>query len=153
LVDSLRKRFATNTLLNSYWLPSIRAAIALERRESQRATEFLQEAAAYEVGGGRPPFFFQATMYPAYLRGEAWLARHQWSEAAAEFQKILAHRGLVGNFPLGALARLQLARAYAGGGDATLARKAYEEFLGLWRNADQDARILLSAKAELEKLK
>jgi eukaryotic-like serine/threonine-protein kinase len=153
LADSLSKNYPVHTLIHNYWLPSIRAAIALQRHQSQDAITYLRSAAAFEFGGGRPPFFFQATMYPAYLRGEAFLAQHQWSEAAAEFEKILAHRGLVGNFPLGALAFLQLGRARAGKEDLAGAQKSYEEFLKLWRDADPTIRIVPEARDELAKLK
>jgi len=92
-------------------------------------------------------------MYPAYLRGDAYLAKQQWTEALAEFQRVLDHRGLVWNFPLGALAHLQLGRAYVGSGDLPRARTAYQQFLALWRDADPDIPILRQAKAEYTKLK
>ena len=92
-------------------------------------------------------------MYPVYVRGEAYLAAHQGSEAAAEFQKILDHRGIVLNEPIGALAHLGLARAYVLQGDAMKARPAYQDFLTLWKDADPDIPILIAAKAEYAKLK
>src|ERR1700719_4410375 len=91
-------------------------------------------------------------LYPVYVRGEAYLAAHQGSEAAAEFQKILDHRGIVLNEPIGALARLQLGRAYALQGDTAKARAAYQDFLTLWKGADPDIPILKEAKAEYAKL-
>jgi tetratricopeptide (TPR) repeat protein len=90
---------------------------------------------------------------PLYLRGEAYLAAHQGSEAVAEFQKILDHRGLVLNEPIGALAHLQLGRAYAMQGDTAKSRAAYKDFLTLWKDADPDIPILLQAKAEYAQLK
>jgi len=153
LHDSLQKQFPTNTLLKSYWLPSIRAAIAIRGRDPSGAVEQLRGTIPYELGGGHPPFSSGATMYPAYLRGQAYLAMHKWNEATAEFQKITVHRGLVWNFPLGALAHLQLGRAHAGTGDSANARKAFEEFLSLWHDADTNVPILRQAKAELAKLK
>jgi len=91
-------------------------------------------------------------MYPVYVRGEAYLAAHQGSEAAGEFQKFVEHRGTVTNEPIGAFARLGLARAYALQGDAVKARAAYQDFLALWKDADPDIPILKEAKAEYAKL-
>jgi Tfp pilus assembly protein PilF len=92
-------------------------------------------------------------MYPVYVRGEAYLAVHQGSEAAAEFQKILDHRGVVLNEPIGALAHLGLARAYAMQGDTAKAKPAYQDFLTLWKDADPDIPVLKQAKAEYANLK
>ena len=91
-------------------------------------------------------------MYPVYVRGEAYLAAHRGSEAAAEFQKILDHRGLVLNEPIGVLAHLQLGRAYAMQGDTAKSRAAYQDFLTLWKDADPDIPILKQAKTEYAKL-
>ena len=93
-------------------------------------------------------FGFYGAFYPAYVRGEAYLATHRGTEAAAEFQKILDHRGLVLADPVGAMARLQLGRAFALSGDKNKARAAYRELLELWKNADSDIPILKQAKAE-----
>ena len=87
------------------------------------------------------------------MRGEAYLAAHQGTEAAAEFQKILDHRGIVQNRPIGALAHLQIGRAYAIAGDTAKAKAAYQDFLTLWKDADPDIPILIAAKAEYAKLK
>ena len=92
-------------------------------------------------------------MYPVFVRGEAYLAAHQGSEAAAEFQKILDHRGIVLNGPIGALAHLQIGRAFAMQGDTAKARAAYQGFLTLWKDADPDIPILVAAKSEYAKLK
>jgi Tfp pilus assembly protein PilF len=91
-------------------------------------------------------------MYAVYVRGEAYLAAHQGEQAAAEFQKILDHRGIVLNDPIGALAHLQLGRAYALQGDTAKAPAAYQDFLKLWKDADPDIPILQAAKAEYAKL-
>jgi tetratricopeptide (TPR) repeat protein len=95
----------------------------------------------------------EGSLYPAYVRGLAYLASHQGDEAAAEFQKILDHRGLVISDPVGALARLQLGRAYALSGDKTKAQSAYQDFLSLWKDADPNIPILKKAKAEYAKPK
>jgi eukaryotic-like serine/threonine-protein kinase len=92
-------------------------------------------------------------LYAVYVRGEAYLAAHLGTEAAAEFQKILDHRGIVVNEPIGALARLQIGRAYAMQGDTAKAKAAYQDFLTLWKDADPDIPILIAAKAEYAKLK
>ena len=92
-------------------------------------------------------------MYPIYVRGEAYLAAHQGKEAAAEFQKILDHRGIVLNFPLGALVHLGIGRAYALQGDSAKARAAYQDFFTLWKDADPDIPVLQQAKTEFAALK
>src|SRR5262249_3291763 len=124
--------------------PRIRAQLALNQNQGQKAVEVLQADSPYELGNG-------ATL-PVYMRGEAYLGAHQHSEAAAEFQKILDHRGIVVNEPIGALAHLGLGRAYAMAGDAVKAKAAYQNFLTLWKDADPDIPILKEAKAEYAKL-
>ncbi len=141
----LEKRFPHDTLLLSYWLPAIHAAVAISQGKAADAIAYLQETSRYELGGGVLPFSAGASMYPVYLRGEAYLRLKQWSNAAAEFQKIIDHRGLVWNFPLGALAYLQLARAQTNSSPAA-ARTTYSRFLDLWQNAD--APILLHVQRE-----
>jgi len=91
-------------------------------------------------------------MYPVYVRGEAYLKAGKGQQAAAEFQKLIDHRGIVLNFPLGALAHLGLARAYTLQGDTATAKAAYKDFLALWKDADADIPILKEAKAEYAKL-
>ena len=152
LMNSLHQRLPVHTLVNDYWIPSIEAAILLTRNQPQRAIDALQKAAPYELGGARPPFFFLATMYPSYIRGEAFAQMHKWNEASAEFSNILSRPGLAGNFPLAALAHLQLARAYKGGNQLDLARKSYNDFLALWQSADGDLPLLRAAKSELSSL-
>jgi len=152
IAKDLEKRFATDTLMTNYWLPSIRAAIQIARKNPSQAIDELQVAESYELGGNQPPFTSGGTLYPAYLRGQAYLFTKQWEKAAAEFQKIVDHRGLVWNFTLGALANLQLARAYAGSGDLPRAEAAYRSFLTLWQDGDSDVSLLAQAKMECSKL-
>ena len=146
LAAELDKTFPLDTLVQRYWLPTIRAAAALERKDPNRAIELLKVASAIELGESWIP------MCPAYLRGEAYLMVHDGNRAAVEFQKFVDHRGLVGNFPWGSLARLGLARAYALQGDTVKAKTAYEDFLVLWKDADPDIPIYKQAKAEYAKL-
>ena len=149
LAAELDKAFPLDTLVQRYWLPTIRAALALQRSDPKRAIELLQTSTTIELGDPT-----QATVFlcPVYLRGEAYLMLHDGRAATAEFQKFIDHRGVVANFPWGALARLGLARAYAVQGDSTKARTAYQDFLTLWKDADSDVPILKQAKAEYEKL-
>ncbi len=130
--------------------PSIRAAIALDEKNPGAALEALQPAAPYELASPLPGIAF---LYPVYLRGLAYLQAGQGKLAAAEFQKILDHRGIILNFPTAALAHLQLARAKAMAGDKDGAREAYRDFLALWKDADAGNLVLREAKAEYEKLK
>ncbi len=151
IADSLNKDFPEDTIVQRYWLPSIHAAIEVERKDALRAVDILQAAAPYELGQCEP--FTVGMMYPVYLRGQAYLLARQGKEAAAEFQRILDHRGIVLNFPLGALAHVGLGRAYALQGDTAKARAAYQDLLTLWKDADPDIPILKQAKLEYAKLK
>jgi eukaryotic-like serine/threonine-protein kinase len=141
VANDLAKRFPEDTLVQFNCLPTLRSLLALSRGNSSKAIEALQAAAPYELGlwGG---------MYPVYVRGEAYLAAHQGGEAAVEFQKILDHRGIVLNEPIGALAHLQIGRAYAMQGDTAKAKAAYQDFLTLWKDADPDIPILRQAQTE-----
>jgi tetratricopeptide (TPR) repeat protein len=150
LADTLSKDFPSDTIVNRYWLPCIRAALALDEKNNSAAIEALQPALPYEFGSPSPGIAYG---YPAYLRGLAYLQAGQGKEAATEFQKILDHRGVVLNFPIGALAYLQMARARSLYGDKEGAKQAYKDFLELWKDADPDNPILLPAKAEYAKLK
>jgi len=152
MADELQKQNPLNTVIISYWLPTIRAAVEINRKNPAKTIEILQTAAPYELGNPSPQAEVGATLYPVYLRGLAYLLLHQGSAAAAEFQKFLDHRGVVVNCPLGALARLGLARAYALEGDKAKARVAYQDFLALWKDADPDIPILNQAEAEYTKL-
>jgi eukaryotic-like serine/threonine-protein kinase len=148
IVSTLKKRYPEDTLVNNYWLACIRATLAIRQNQPARAIEYLERAAPYELGGGTPPFSNGATLYPAYLRGQAYLLQRQWLLAAAEFNKIAGHRGLVWNFPFGVLYDLQLGRSFAGAGDATQARAYYQKFLAAWQASDADVPVYRSAKAE-----
>ena len=143
------KTFPQDTMIQTYWLPTIRAAIGLNRKDPDHAIGALQTVSAHELG---QPSVFPVFMRPVYVRGEAYLAMHKGREAAAEFQKILDHRGIVVNDPIGALAHLGLARAYVLQGDTAKAKAAYQDFLTLWKDADPDIPILKQAKAEYAKL-
>jgi len=149
LAAELDKTFPLDTLVQRYWLPTIRAAVILERKDPNRAVELLKTASTIELG---QPTALAVFLCPVYLRGEAYLMLHDGNAAATEFQKFIDHRGLVVNFPWGALARLGLARAYAMQGDTVKARKSYQDFLNLWKDADPDIPILKEAKTEYAKL-
>jgi len=149
LTTELDKTFPLDTLVQRYWLPTIRAAVTLQRKDPNRAIELLKEASTVELGEITQ---FTIFLCPAYLRGEAFLMLHDGKAAAAEFQQFIDHRDLVMNFPWGALARLGLARAYAMQGDTAKAKAAYEDFLTLWKDADPDIPILIAAKSEYAKL-
>jgi tetratricopeptide (TPR) repeat protein len=150
LAAELDKTFSLSTVVQRYWLPTIRAAVALERRDPNQAIELLKVASTVELG---VPWGLPIFICPVYLRGETYLMLHDGNRAAAEFQKFMDHRGLVVNFPWGALARLGLARAYALQGDTVKAKAAYQDFLTLWKDADRDIPILIAAKTEYAKLR
>lgn len=152
LADDLARRFPLNTIINRYWLPTIDASIEIGRNHPAKALERLQTATPYELGTPAPQFEVGGSLYPAYIRGEVYLSLHQGPEAVSEFQKFLDHRGLALNSPLGALARLQLGRAYVLAGDKTKARHAYLEFLELWKDADPEIPIFKQAKLEYANL-
>jgi tetratricopeptide (TPR) repeat protein len=152
LIDKLRAQWPNDTLLAGYWEPTIQAAIALDQGDARGALAQLGAAAPYELGGDRPPFSTGATLYPVYLRGQAYLKEKDWAKAKAEFQKIIANRGLVWNFPLAPLANLQLARAMVGEG-STDAKGSYQQFLSLWAGADPNIPPYLKAKRESASLR
>jgi predicted Zn-dependent protease len=143
LVDQLSHDFPLDTIMQGYWLPTIRGAIELRPGRATEAIERLQAASSYELGGD---------LLFSYIRGQAYLVARNGNAAAAEFQKLLDHRGIVRNSPVGALAHLQFGRAYALSGDKTKARAAYQDFFALWKDADPDIPILKEAKAEYAKL-
>ena len=168
MADSLQKEHPLNTTLNHYWLPTIRAYIKLRAGHAAEAIATLQEAMPYDLAFPLPQYTEGGTLYPPYVRGQAYLALRQGKEAAAEFQKFIDHRTIVANYPLAGLARLGLARAYAlqaadvapGFGPASppstelkrRARAAYQDFFALWKDADPDLPVLVGAKAEYAKL-
>jgi eukaryotic-like serine/threonine-protein kinase len=148
--DDLGKRFSEDTVVQVNYVPTIHAAAALRGNDPGKAVDALAKTAPYELGG--PIQTLNFFLYPVYVRGEAYLAMRQGTAAAAEFQKIIDHPGLVVNEPIGALAHLELGRAYAMTGDTARAKSAYQDFLGLWKDADPDIPILKEAKAEYAKL-
>jgi tetratricopeptide (TPR) repeat protein len=153
LADDLARQLPRSTMLYGYWLPTIRASLALGRNDAAGAVELLRGATGYELGVADPDSHMGATLYPLYIRGLALLRAGRAREATAEFQKILDHRGIVLNFVTGALAHLQLGRAKAISGDLQGARKAYDDFFTLWKDADPDVPILKAARAEYARLR
>jgi len=150
LSDDLRKKFPADTIVQSDYLPMIRAAAALRSGDAPRAIEALAAAEPYELGQTNTSFTFAS--YPVYLRAEAYLAAKEGAAAQAEFQKILDHYGVIGNQPIGALAHLGLARSYTLQGNVLKARAAYSDFLSLWKNADPDLTLLKEMKVEFAQL-
>jgi serine/threonine protein kinase/Flp pilus assembly protein TadD len=148
LLEGLQKSEPGNTYLKVYWFPVIEASIALAQQAPERAVVALEPSLPYELGSPPPG----TAMYPPYIRGLAYLTEKNGPAAAAEFQKFIDHATIVQNFPIAAIARLQLARAYALSGDTAKAKAAYQDFLTLWKDADPDIPILKEAKAESAKL-
>ena len=146
------KRFPANTIVQFIYLPTLRGKLAVSRAIASEAIENLRAALPYELGQTTSSPYGWTALYPVVVRGEAYLAAHQGSEAATEFQKILERRGTVVNSPIGALAHLQLGRAYAMQGDTAKAKATYQDFLTLWKGADPDIPILKQAEAEYAKL-
>jgi predicted Zn-dependent protease len=149
LAEELDKTYPDNTLLKNYWLSTINAAIEISKGNSSQAIVDLEAASPYELGSAEALVSY---LYPAYVRGQAYLLAHNGAAAAAEFQKLLDHRGIVANFVTGSLAHLQIGRAYAMASETAKAKVAYEEFFTIWKNADPDIPILKQAKAEYAKL-
>ncbi len=149
LAVQLSTDMPNNKEFRDYTLACVQAAIALQQGEPVEAARLLNPAIFYELGGALPD---PGPLYSVYLRGLAYLAAHKGQEAVAEFQKIIDHPGIVTNNVWGALARLQRARAYVMMGDKDAARKSYQDFLTLWKDADPDIPIYRQAKAEYAKL-
>ena len=145
LAAELNHTYPVNTLMQRYRLPTVKAAVALQRKQPQRAIELLQVTSPLELGA-------DGWLLPAYLRGKAYLMLHQGNAATSEFQKFMDRWGLVRDFPWAAFARLQSARAFRLSGDKPKARAAYQDFLTLWKDADPDIPVLKQAKAEYAKL-
>ena len=150
LLKNLEKAINLDGLVSAFWLSTIRASLDLDRGKPLDALQHLERASPYDLLCCTS--FSQATMYPAFVRGEAHLKAGHGQQAAAEYQKILAHRGLMVSHPHAAIAHLGLARAYSLQGDTTKAKAAYQDFLKLWKDADPDIPILRQAKAEYAKL-
>jgi eukaryotic-like serine/threonine-protein kinase len=151
MAQDVSKNFPLNTVVQSYWLPTIHAQIALTNKDAMTAIEQLRAAGPVELGLPSGDAV-NSCLYAVYVRGQAFLAAGKGSEAAAEFQKIVDHRGLVWNCSTGVLAHLGLARAYGLAGDTAKSRTAYQDFFALWKNADTDIPVLKQAKAEYAKL-
>ncbi|HLX84482.1 MAG TPA: winged helix-turn-helix domain-containing protein [Terriglobales bacterium] len=145
IADQLDKEFPQGTVVQKFYLPIFRASLLLHDHDPAGAIRELEPTEPYELGANR-------TMYPDYVRGSAYLMEGKGKEAQVEFRKILDHPGVVCNFILGSLARLQLGRAQAMSGDKDAARASYQQFLTLWKDADPDLPILQEAKAEYAKL-
>jgi len=153
LAADLEKRYPEDTSAQSSYLPTLRALFSLHAGQPSQAIEQLQVARPYEFADPAINFLaFFGGLYPVYVRGEAYLAAKKGAEAAAEFQKILDHRGIVGTDPIGALAHLQLGRSFVLSGDTIKAKAAYQDFLTLWKDADPDIPILWQARAEYARL-
>jgi eukaryotic-like serine/threonine-protein kinase len=146
IVDDLGRRFPSDTLLHQVTIPVVRALIELQRKAPEKAIESLQAVVPYELGAAQG-------LFPNYVRGLAYLQAKRGPEAAAEFQKMLDHRGIQPVLPEHSLAKLGIGRAYALSGDTAKARAAYQDFLALWKDADPDVPLLKEAKAEYERLK
>jgi len=157
LMADILKRFPTDTKVRFNYEPTLRALLALNHREPARAIELLQTTDPYESGivssGGSEILLGSGNFYPAYVRGQAYLDSGQGEKAVAEFKKILNSRGIVVSDPIGALAKLQLGRAYVLAGDKNKASAAYKDFLTLWKDADPGIPIIEEAKAECMQLR
>jgi len=145
LVDRLNDDFPHDTLVQQYWLPTIRGTIELSRDNPSKAIELLQATSAYELS-------VAGYLIPALVRGQAFLLAKNGPAAITEFNKFVDHPGIVLNWPFAVLARLQLGRAYAMSGDIRKAKSSYQDFFSLWKDADPDIPILKQAKAEYSKL-
>lgn len=153
LAADLEKRFPEDTAVQFEYLPTLHALSALAHQAPTDAVERLQRAVPFDLATPGTAFFGKfGGLYTVYIRGEAYLAAGRGQEAATEFQKILNHRGIVLADPTGALAHLQLGRAYVVSGDTLRAKGAYQDFLALWKDADPDITVLKQAIAEYAKL-
>jgi tetratricopeptide (TPR) repeat protein len=148
LAEEINRESPQDTLVQYYQLPTIRAAIKLHQKDPTTAIKILRPAEKYDLA--YPDSF--NSVYPAYIRGLAYVQLSQGRQAAVEFQKLLDHPAIVGRDVTGALAHLQIGRAQAMMGDNAAARKSYQDFLTLWKDADPDIPIFKEAKAEYAKL-
>ena len=153
LAGDLEKRFPEDTFVKYSYAPVLRALAALARGKPSDSVDQLQVAVPYDLAANGLNFYhLLGGLYSAYVRGEALSATHRYAEAAAEFQKILDHRGIVGADPIGALAHVQLGRVFVLSGEKIKAKTAYQDFLTLWKGADPDIPILRQANAEYAKV-
>jgi len=152
IAEGLANSFPNDTIVQQFYLPTIRAQLALQRNDPAKASEALRAAAPYELGIAAGTTYSN-NLYPVYVRGQAYLAERQGPAAVAEFQKIVDWPGVVLNQPIGALAHLGLGRAFAISGDSARAKSAYQDFFALWKDADPDVPVLKHAKLEYAKLR
>jgi tetratricopeptide (TPR) repeat protein/predicted Ser/Thr protein kinase len=153
LGEDLAREFPEDTSVQFLYLPTLRALFSLDAGDPAAAIQALQIAARYDLALGRIGFIGRfGALYPSYVRGLAYLAARQPTEAAAEFQRILDHRSIVLVDPMDAMARLQLARAHALTGDTAKAKSVYSDLLALWKNADPGISMLAQARAEYARL-
>jgi tetratricopeptide (TPR) repeat protein len=153
LANDLERRFPRDTIVRFTYVPTLRALAAVARNEPAQAIELLQANVPYELAIPPTAFnFFFGSLYPVYVRAQAYAANGQHTQAVAEFQKILDHRGLMMGDPAGARALLEKARSLVRTGDQMAARAAYEDFLSLWKDADPDVPVRAQAQAEYAKL-
>jgi serine/threonine protein kinase/predicted Zn-dependent protease len=153
LAGDLDKRFPEDTIVQFQYLPVIRALLALAHKDASSALEHLEPALPYDAAMPGTAFVAKfGGLYPAYVRGEAYMAAQRAPDAVSEFQKVIDRRGVVFADPVGVLARLQMARAYVLAGDPARAKTVYQNFLDAWKNADADVPVLVQARAEYAKL-
>jgi hypothetical protein len=150
LADKMAKAYPQNTLVQFNYLPVIRGQLALLANKPDQAIDLLKDARRYELG--QPAQVISINVYPAYVRGQAYLALHDGSSASTDFQRILDNPGMSLNEPIAALAHLGLARAAFAQGDSAKAKSYYQDFLQLWKDADTDLPVLKQAKSEYAKL-
>ena len=150
LAEKLSKEYPANTFVQKYWTPVLKAMAALRQDNGREALSLL--SGVEPLDSAAPDEFSSSTLYPVYIRGQAYLKVGDGSKAAAEFQKMLDHPGVVVNFPLAALARLGRARAYTQSAKSAEAVGAYRDFLQLWKGADPDIPIMKQAETEYSQL-
>jgi tetratricopeptide (TPR) repeat protein len=150
LCEELDKHSPSATFIQKYWLPVLRGRVAIDQGNPGKAIQLLSPSLPTETA--ITDEFSVSSLYPAYVRGQAYLLSGDGKAAATEFQKLIGHPGLVLNTPLAALARLQLARAYAVSGESSKALGSYREFMALWKDADRDTPVLVKASAELAQM-
>jgi tetratricopeptide (TPR) repeat protein len=154
LAEDLAREFPEDTFVRYMYTPTLRALFSFEARDGAAAVQALQIGSRYDLALGGVGFIGRfGGLYPIYVRGQAYLAAQQPAAAAAEFQRILDHRSIVLVDPMEAMARLQLARALALSGDSVKAKRAYDDLLTLWKNADPDLPVLEQARAEYARLR
>jgi len=156
VVLELEKKFPEDTSVQFSYLPALRALEALNRGDAAKALEMTEPAVPYDLAVPGTAYFtgqtFFGALYPVYVRGLAYSRMGRHREAAAEFQKIVDHRGIMLNDPMGPMARLQLARALAASGERAKAADIYKDLLAIWKDADRDLEVVLQTRAEAAKL-